>query len=405
VPARSSSLGKNNSVDEQVGRGISGEFSSIQSVSILKEDQEFNKMIDDMVVKVWKCSRCFSMLHETKDCVNEIRCRACYNYGHIQRNCLKTKDKECLKWVQKRPNKNAVLMPAGELSNSAISPPLSYTRRQAEKQSISPSSSNPKPPPDPISSESPAAASIADGMAVFEVEPTPWLPWGHQVIDGGNTRLPRSYYYACQDPTPQHQAFCIASVKPAPPPQDAAFWRQQVSNFLVGPLQRNVVDVQPSLFGVGLFQLSNANAVHALVQHGQYQLNHQRFVRFIYADNAAQNHCASLGFRKGWLMFLGIPPDYRNDFDISNAVSSFGKFHYWNHQDPITERALVFASFPSPQLVPRDVVFAKFASVGGVKESWTAPVFILSADFADALPADEDQMPPDGNPHPLPGNL
>jgi hypothetical protein len=55
--------------------------------------------------------------------------------------------------------------------------------------------------------------------------------------------------------------------------------------------------------------------------------------------------------------------------------------------------------------VPRDVVFGKFATVGGVKESWTAPVFILSAEFADVLPADEDPMPPDGNPHPLPGNL
>jgi hypothetical protein len=65
----------------------------------------------------------------------------------------------------------------------------------------------------------------------------------------------------------------------------------------------------------------------------------------------------------------------------------------------------VYASFPSPQLVPRDVVFGKFASVGGAKESWTAPVYILTADFADALPADEDQMPPDGNPHPFPGEL
>jgi hypothetical protein len=97
--------------------------------------------------------------------------------------------------------------------------------------------------------------------------------------------------------------------------------------------------------------------------------------------------------------------NFRNDFDISKAVSTFGKFHYWNHQDPITKRALVYASFPSPQLVPRDVVFGKFATVGGVKESWTSLVYILSTDFADALSDDEDQMPPDGNPHPLPGNL
>jgi hypothetical protein len=104
-------------------------------------------------------------------------------------------------------------------------------------------------------------------------------------------------------------------------------------------------------------------------------------------------------------MFLGMHPDYRNNLDIANAVSTFGQFHSWNHNDPIKERALVYASFPSPQLVPRDVVFGKFGTVGGVRESWTAPVFILTADFADVLPADEDQMPLDGNPHPLPGAL
>jgi hypothetical protein len=65
----------------------------------------------------------------------------------------------------------------------------------------------------------------------------------------------------------------------------------------------------------------------------------------------------------------------------------------------------VYASFPSPQLVPRDVVFGKFSSVGGVKESWIATLYILTADFADILLADEDQMQPDGNPHPLPGHV
>jgi hypothetical protein len=104
-------------------------------------------------------------------------------------------------------------------------------------------------------------------------------------------------------------------------------------------------------------------------------------------------------------MFLGIPPAYRNDYDIANAVSTFGKFHYWIENDPFKCRALVYASFPSPALVPRDVVFGKYATVGGVRVSWTAALYILTAEFADALPADEDQMPPDGNPHPLPGQL
>jgi hypothetical protein len=55
-------------------------------------------------------------------------------------------------------------------------------------------------------------------------------------------------------------------------------------------------------------------------------------------------------------MFLGILPDYHNDLDIANAVSMFGQYQFWNNEDPIKDRVLVYANFPSPQLVPRDVV-------------------------------------------------
>ncbi|KAM0847511.1 hypothetical protein ACQ4PT_054974 [Festuca glaucescens] len=193
-------------------------------------------------------------------------------------------------------------------------------------------------------------------------------------------------------------------VEPSPPPQAMALWREQVHDFLTGPLQSNVVNSQPSLFGVGLFHMCSPNSVNALVQHGQFQIQN-RLLRFVHVGEAPQNHHAVIGFRRGWLMFLGVHPDYRNDFDIANAVATFGQYHTWNSNDPVTDRVLVYASLPSPQLVPRDVVFRKFALVGGVKESWTAPVYILMADFADALPDDEDQMPPDGNPHPFPGEL
>jgi hypothetical protein len=80
-------------------------------------------------------------------------------------------------------------------------------------------------------------------MAIFEVNPLPWLPWVHQVIDGGPTRLPRTFYYAVQDPPPQHQAFCIGMVHPLPLPPEEELWREHVCNFLEGPLNRNVIEV------------------------------------------------------------------------------------------------------------------------------------------------------------------
>jgi hypothetical protein len=55
--------------------------------------------------------------------------------------------------------------------------------------------------------------------------------------------------------------------------------------------------------------------------------------------------------------------------------------------------------------VPRDVVISRYANLGAARESWTAPCYILDADFADVMSPDEDPMPFDGNPHPLPGLL
>ncbi|KAM0900535.1 hypothetical protein ACQ4PT_020580 [Festuca glaucescens] len=237
-------------------------------------------------------------------------------------------------------------------------------------------------------------------MANFEVDPKPWLPWGHQVIYGGPTRLPRTFYFATQDPPQEHQSACIGIVDPVPPLHLQAFWRHRVRNFLVGPLNCNVVDYQPSLYGVGLHQFSGPTTVSSLVHHGHYKINNNTTVKFIHVDDAI-NHRAEQGFRKGWLMFVGMNPDYRKELDIANAVSTFCKFLYWNHTDPILERVLVYVAFSSPALVPRDVVFGRFASVGGIKDSWTVPMFILMAEFAEALPADEDPMPMDGNPHPM----
>jgi hypothetical protein len=242
-------------------------------------------------------------------------------------------------------------------------------------------------------------------MAVFEVDPTPWLPWGHQVIDGGGTRLPRTFYNLSSEPPQQERDLCIAIVEPAPPAMHEGLWRDRVRDFLVNQLNRQVLDYQPSPFGFGLYQLCSPNSRDALVQHALFHIGNNRLVRFINPDEAPENSRSVQGYRKGWLMFLGIPPDYRNDYDIANAVSTFGKFHSWTSNDPIKCSALVYASFPSPALVPRDIVFGKYSSIGGVRKSWTVALYILTADFADELPADEDQMPPDGNPHPLPGHI
>src|ERR1041385_3877354 len=91
---------------------------------------------------------------------------------------------------------------------------------------------------------------------------------------------------------------------------------------------------------------------------------------------------------------------------LSEVIGTFGQFIEWDHTDRRMVRSLVHASFPDNALVSRDVVFMEFAPWGGTVVSWTVAIYILTAYFADAvLPADEDFMPLDGNPHPMPGHI
>ncbi|KAM0881896.1 hypothetical protein ACQ4PT_032653 [Festuca glaucescens] len=380
----------NSGFDSQLGQDIpSGPELSADGL------KEFEKMIDDMVYKVWECGRCLRMGHNSKDCVNDIRCRACFSYGHIAKQCLNKQGNKSYVWVPKRASGDAGLLDSRKshaLSSSDDSP--KSTLKQSAQATLPPPTCSPQDPP-------PAEENLP--MAVFEIDPTPWLPLGHQIIDGGPTCLPRAYYTPAVPPPCRHDNYCVAHIE-LPQPGGDGFWRDQVRDFVQENLGLDVMDCQPSLFGVGLLEMRSSATRQILVQHPLRQIDEGVFVRFVNHDESG-NHRGVQGFRRGWLMFLGIHQDFRNDFDISNVVASFGKFIDWHRHDPLKEITLVYAAFPSPQTVPRDVVFGDYATIGGSRQGWTAPCYVLTADFADVVPADEDPMPMDGNPHPLPGNL
>jgi hypothetical protein len=141
------------------------------------------------------------------------------------------------------------------------------------------------PPPPPVADPSP----VSDAMAVFELDPMLWLPWGHQVINGGNARLSRSFYTPANDPPWMHQAYCIAVIESAPPLFHEDHWRNRVRDLITGPLNCHVVDFWPTVFGIGLFQLGSPNLRDALVQHGPFHLEHNLFVQFIRPDEAQES--------------------------------------------------------------------------------------------------------------------
>ncbi|KAM0868987.1 hypothetical protein ACQ4PT_040951 [Festuca glaucescens] len=99
----------------------------------------------------------------------------------------------------------------------------------------------------------PPQTQLNPTMANFELDPTPWIPQGHQIIDGGPNRLPRTFYNPSVLPPRRNDTICTAILMPPPPAHQEQFWRDQVRNFIVQHLHRAVDDVQPCLFGLADF--------------------------------------------------------------------------------------------------------------------------------------------------------
>lgn len=55
-------------------------------------------------------------------------------------------------------------------------------------------------------------------MDVYELDPRRFVLMGHDIIDGGDHRLPRTYYTPSRVPPHRHESYMAAIVDPALPP-------------------------------------------------------------------------------------------------------------------------------------------------------------------------------------------
>ena len=91
-------------------------------------------------------------------------------------------------------------------------------------------------------------------MASFDLDPEFFLPPGHNIIDGGPDRLPRTYTTPAVPITRRHERFVIADVHPAPSADNVIQVRQEVAALLLHQ-GLHVRSAQPWIEGVGLFEL------------------------------------------------------------------------------------------------------------------------------------------------------
>lgn len=130
-------------------------------------------------------------------------------------------------------------------------------------------------------------------------------------------------------------------------------------------------------------------------------------MRFICRDRACNFHEVSYAI-KGWILLLGFPVGLMNDMCIHQAVASFGKLLRWHNSHRIKSYVLVKCIYKYVNDVPRSIVLTQDDESMGLGCSWIVLVYVPTPEDEwwlgniDTVANQEDDVPPNGNPHPLP---
>lgn len=343
------------------------------------------------------CFNCLSPGHLARSCLSPVRCKLCFNYGHVSKWCS-TRSKPKILWkpkcqVLEKESNDPVQTDASFLGDS--SGPSSSLQ---DGENPTPNQSTVQPTKLPVSPPPPDIA-----MANFDVNPIPYIPTCFDLEQWA--RPARGRIIVSGNPPRAHEQYAIVTMTPAPQPLNLHQLHQAIDDvidYFEGLMQVHVVSVCPSPLGLCLLEFRSAITRQSMINRSPHIMPDGRELFLVEHDNGI-NLRATPFMRTCWIMFLCFPLDYQTKGYIEQAVNLFGTVVTWTSNTRCKSRVLVRCSMLHISKVPRSILVCKPAMVGGAGQSWTVPIFILNSSNNEHVPADEDMIPDDGNPHPFPG--
>jgi len=173
---------------------------------------------------------------------------------------------------------------------------------------------------------------------------------------------------------------------------------EEVVEFLEVEHRVRVRYIYLSPLGLCLVQFHSLIVRQIFVDQSSLQLDVEREV--IIQEHVRGINVHSCPFtRTCWVMFLAFLLDFQTREIISQVVSLFGSVATWTNNHRCKSRILIQCKVTLVSRVPRSVLICEGNPIGDNRSSRSVPVFVLSDHHNDVLTADEDQIPPNGNPH------
>ena len=277
--------------------------------------------------------------------------------------------------------------------------PLVFSDPILADSSPSSSTSIPQATVKPSVAEAEEAETLAEPMANFPVNPLAFIPDGMTIDHGPADRKVRTMMVVPPLPPLHHDRVVIVETNRFIPIQLRESMRQAVKG-LLDEAGHDSFDWDDHPFGLGVFKLIDSLAADTVIGL-TFEVDEITTVTFVRHDQAKNRRLAAFG-RETWILFLGFPLDYQTTFYVNRAVEDFGLLSVWHHPRGNLKYVLAKVWLVHPKFVPRSIVVTQ---LGGARNSWTVPVYMLrSADWNahlhDVPPPPEDPEPEDGNPHP-----
>ncbi|TVU08508.1 hypothetical protein EJB05_41913, partial [Eragrostis curvula] len=335
------------------------------------------------------CLNCLSVGHTKLQCSSPVRCKSCYNYGHVARWCL-TRSRPRLMWAPKKTTVN-------KTQESSVSVKISSrTNYDSSPSKLASASTSRKSPPQIAA----PANSTSTTMANYPVNPMLYAPAGANIEDIWQ-RPARGRLALGGEPPRLHEDFGIVRVNPPPAAHHLHDALDDVVAFLEDEYNVRIRSSSLSPLGLGLLQFASPTQRQSMIDLSPLPFGPHHQITVIQHDRGLNLKACNYS-RECTIMFLAFPLDYQSMDFMKAAVAPFGRLLYWDSNSTNKSRVLVRVLVLSPDRVPRSLVVSQGTMLGGNGRSWTVPVYILDGQFPDIFPADEDPVPDDGNPHPLP---
>lgn len=164
----------------------------------------------------------------------------------------------------------------------------------------------------------------------------------------------------------------------------------------------HVISAFPFLLGLCLIKFGSTLTKQAMINHSRHILSKGREIILEEHDRGLNRWDSSFS-RTCWNMLLWCPLDYQTKDYIQLAINHFGTIMTWTNNSDFKSRVIVRCSVLHISKISRSIiVFQASWWRGGARQSWTVPIFVLDSQNNAHISCDEDPIPYDCNPHPLP---